>query len=363
VTESELREDITRFEAHLELHQFPQSEGPIGGTVNRWVQLLATHTQGLNAQDFSYLATLDSTLSWNEAVELYVKRLVRNRDPMSACKQFDELQQSDNQRVLAFADEFVQLRQRCSVSGDDSWKQGDLLTHFLFVKKLRPELRQALQKDHRWHQVSGGPFSGKRELAAAVEQELSFSLFGSGAGNRKRNARSLSSEAESEVSTGEDQGQGPPKKKRKKGSSKRIRVPDREQLDDSSGFQHEEQPCGRCGKLFHKEEDCMSEFHKEGSRLGNKPPGQGPKWKPSGKKCNKCGSSEHLSFFDGCPGPRKEPAAGVLSDQEKLQRKFQQPSVRAIMMDSKGASNQLVNGEKLKCILCDIIVPLTRAFK
>jgi hypothetical protein len=155
------------------------------------------------------------------------------------------------------------------------------------------------------------------------------------------------------VSTGEDQGQGPPKKKRKKGSSKRNRVPDREQLDDSSGFQHEEQPCGRCGKLFHKEEDCMSEFHKEGSRLGNKPPGQGPKWKPSGKKCNKCGSSEHLSFFDGCPGPRKEPAAGVLSDQEKLQRKFQQPSVRAIMMDSKGASNQLVNGEKLKCILCD----------
>jgi hypothetical protein len=333
--EGPLRQMLARFEAELELHGFPEKEG----ATNRWTKLL-TKISGLNPQDFLFVKKLgDDNKEWQPACDLLVQRLVRDLDVYHSSKLLDELRQDCDQSVQAFSEEFAELKGRAMSNPAVDWRSSDLFSHYQFLSKLRPPLRQAVEHDHRRTQIAS-TFPAVVQLAVSIEREKGSSLFEHQEtnGSSKRNHPN-SSESESA------------RKKRKRSHQQQQQAHNNSRgtdIDtstetvatdqsrgvrfdtDSSHKKSDNSTCERCGKSFHSSAKCKSEFHKSGERIPGAPPGQPSTWARSNKTCNKCGSTEHMSFFAGCTANN----VGV----------GRAPAVRSMRLQRQSSGNP--------CILC-----------
>jgi hypothetical protein len=290
-TRATLTAKLAKFERELRAAKFPELENG----EYRYIQVLVAIISGIDEHDIKHLASLgtDNT-PWATGSLLFLERIVKNRDALAPCKDFDELQQGEDQSVPSFTDEYRYYLDRIW-HGAEGWEKEPIAQYF-YLKKLVPTIRNIVVPDPRRQTLQPeGDFTPLSNLTAVVEVEVSSgSLF---AGVKR--ARDLN---DIDVPTG-----SPYKKpnRQKSGQPPATNAQASATIEGEAVVAVAEpkktEACSRCSKKGHAATICQSEFHMSGTRIQGKPPGLPSTWAPSGKLCNKCNSSDHLSFFEGCP--------------------------------------------------------------
>lgn len=322
-TEKNCADFFVRARTFLAAQMFPREEpGPNGQPVHRWTGFLATHVVNPTTEDLQFLGDLvETNVDWDTACWKFTKRFARARDPLQATAYLCGLRQGQ-MAASSFIDK-VRVAVSTSVrGGGDAWVQHHPVYTWLLIKGLRSDLRTQLVADPAYEEHASS-YDEMAKLIITVERRmLSRSLFSEngGAGEHKGESHahggfSKSNKKESKSTNGG--GAGSPKNKQSTGSQRH------EHKGASSSAEDREQgKCERCNKPGHNRNVCRSEFHANSTRLSGKPPGAGPDWRPSKKKCNSCGAADHLE--SGCQRVQRAAGEGKRASEQAA------PAVRAM---------------------------------
>lgn len=171
---------LTILEGHFRAACFPEQ---------RWVGVLPTlfnASSGQEQPDVNWVNwvnchLINPGLSWEQAKPAFVQEFGRARDPLGpSAHLLDECRQptgGDNPLVNTknFVDEFTRRvgDTFTTTAGGQSWQKDSPIFTLLFLRALKPGLREKVARDNRLHPaVENDGFKGAAQLAIQVEEEL-----------------------------------------------------------------------------------------------------------------------------------------------------------------------------------------------